>query len=356
MTYPTGPYGYGYAPPPPPPKPGVIPLAPLRFGEILTGAFSTYGRYWKPLIGVAISAYAGAALLVGALLLTGWALVGDTVRRLEATPSGMDADADDITALVVAFGVVWLAAMIVMLLSSALVYAAVPAVLQEAVLGRPIGFATAWRRAWSRLGSVLGTILLTALVTALPVVPFVLGFVFLFLGMIESASSSSSSDVGGGMALTGGLMFLVMLLAVPLAAWLWVKFSLAPTVAVIEQQGPVAAMRRSSALVRGSWWRIFGCTLAAAAMASMVGFFIQQIVSTVGSFPLMTYNPQDQVSASDLIGIFGGMMAVLLIGQLITQAVIAPFQPLVSGLLYVDQRIRQENLAPTLAQTAATPY
>ena len=48
MTFPPAPpYGYGY--PPPPPRPGVIPLAPLTLGAILSGTFSAFGRHWKQL-------------------------------------------------------------------------------------------------------------------------------------------------------------------------------------------------------------------------------------------------------------------------------------------------------------------
>ena len=49
----------------PPPKPGVIPLAPLGLGDVLGGAFSTMGRYWKQLFGMAAALYGGAALADG---------------------------------------------------------------------------------------------------------------------------------------------------------------------------------------------------------------------------------------------------------------------------------------------------
>ncbi|MEK8142609.1 hypothetical protein NKH18_10685 [Streptomyces sp. M10(2022)] len=36
---------------------GVIPLAPLSLGDVLNGAFSTIGRYWKQLFGMAAALY-----------------------------------------------------------------------------------------------------------------------------------------------------------------------------------------------------------------------------------------------------------------------------------------------------------
>ncbi|MFF5972773.1 oxidoreductase [Streptomyces sp. NPDC012769] len=357
MTYASGPYGYGYPPPPPPPKPGVIPLAPLGFGDILTGAFATYGRYWKPLVGVAVAAYAAAAALIGAALLVAWVAVEDDVQRLIAMPDGQSPDFSDVQPLIVAFVCVWLVAMVVYVVSSGLVFAAAPAVVQEAVLGRPIGFGAVWRRAWSRLGAVIGSVFLAMLATLVPMLLFMVGFGVLMAAMFASLASSEGSrtDDGSGLAVVGVLIFVGALALLPLALWLWIKFSLAPTVAVIEDQGPMASLRRSSALVKGSWWRVFGCTIATAMMVGMAVGLIQQVISQIGAIPMATIDLSAEPTPGEVFAAFGGLMVVLVIGQLVVQAVAAPFQPLVSSLLYVDQRIRRENLAQLLAQTAATP-
>ncbi|MFI8516312.1 oxidoreductase [Streptomyces sp. NPDC085481] len=356
MTYPSGPHGYGYAPPPPPPKPGVIPLAPLSFSQILTGAFSTFGRYWKPLLGVAVTAYAAATLLVGGAMLLAWTTVADHVDRLTHLPSQQEPDFADIQPLLVAFGCVWLAGVTGLILASGLVYAAAPAVAQEAVLGRPLGFGTVWRRAWSRLGSVLASVFLTMLASFVPMVLCMVGLGFLmtsvFMGV--AASERGGGDNGSGLAVIGVLIFLGALATAPLALWLWVKFSLAPSVAVIEGLGATASMRRSSHLVRGSWWRIFGCMLAAGVIVAVVSWAIQQVFSVLAMFPMSAVDTDAGTSAGEIIGTLSGTMAVLFVGTIASQAVLAPLQPLVSALLYVDQRIRKENLAPVLAQAATS--
>ncbi|MEV6328031.1 oxidoreductase [Streptomyces sp. NPDC051909] len=354
MTYPSGPYGYGYPPPPPPPKPGVIPLAPLGFSEILTGAFSTYGRYWKPLLGVALAAYTAASVLVGVALLAAWAAVGDDVRRLGDLPSDQAPDLADVQPLIIAFGCVWLVAMAGFILLGGLVYAAVPAVLQEAVVGRPIGFGEAWRRAWSRLGAVIGSVFLSMLAVMVPMLLAVVGLGFLVAAIFAAvaASEDNTLDNGQGLAVVGGLVILGMLATVPFALWLQIRFSLAPTVAVIEQQGAVASLRRSSALVKGSWWRTFGCMIAAGLLAGMVSFAIQQVIQTVAGLPMLTFTPGEDVTPGEVLSALGGVLAILSVAGVITQALIAPFQPLVMGLVYVDQRIRKENLGPLLAQQA----
>lgn len=49
----------------------------------------------------------------------------------------------------------------------------------------------------------------------------------------------------------------------------------------------------------------------------------------------------------------GGLLTAVGLVQLLLQALLAPLQPLASGLLYVDQRIRRENLGPALAARSA---
>ncbi|MFG3344671.1 oxidoreductase [Streptomyces sp. NPDC048018] len=356
MTYPSGPYGYGYAPPPPPPKPGVIPLAPLSFSDMLTGAFTTYGRYWKPLLGVAVSAYAAAGVLVVAALLVAWAAVGDDIRRLSDLPAGEDPAFSDFQPLIVAFVCVWLLAVVVYVLCGGLVAAAVPAVLQQAVLGHPVTFGAAWRRAWSRLGAVIGSVALTMLATFLPMVVFFAGFSLVMVGVVTGmAGSEGHAEDGSGFAIMGLFFFLGALALVPLGLWIMIRFSLAPTVAVIEEQGAVASLRRSAALVKGSWWRVFGCTIGAGLMVGIASSVLQQVIAQLGSAPLASVDFGQNPTPAEVVAALGGFFVALMIAQLLVQAIAAPFPPLISGLVYIDQRIRRENLAPLLAQTAAGP-
>ena len=60
-------------------------------------------------------------------------------------------------------------------------------------------------------------------------------------------------------------------------------------------------------------------------------------------------------TALQVVVSMGGLLIVLMVSQLIGQIFVAAFPQLVAGLLYVDQRIRKENLAPTLAEAAAVP-
>lgn len=341
MTYPTGPYTYGYPPLPPPPKPGVIPLAPLGLSQILTGAFGTIGRSWKPLFGVAAVAYGAMLVLFAAAAGILFLVFADTFDMLSDLPPGEDPAWGDVSPLVISAIAVWLLFACGLFFATAMVYAVGPVVLQDAVLGRRTTFRAAWQRSLSRAPSVLGTIFLTVLIIMVPVA--VLVAVGAGLAAVFAASDASP-------ALAPLLVSVAFFLFLPFAAWLWGKFSLAPTVAVFERQGPVAAMRRSSELVRGAWWRVFGCTLLAAVIAGVISYLIQWVVTLLVMLPLLFGSGP----ASDGAGVATVVIVVLLVlvAMLLSQIVSYVFPPLVTGLVYVDQRIRKENLAPTLAQAA----
>ncbi|MEF9882242.1 DUF7847 domain-containing protein [Streptomyces sp. P9-A4] len=351
MTFPPGPpYGYGYPPPPPPPKPGVIPLAPLGFSAILTGAFAAFGRYWKQLLGVASVAYLGALVFVGAALGIAYAVVRDRFPAVFDLPSGQEPRWDDVRPLLIALACVWLVGVIAIVCANAVVAAACPAVVQEAVLGRPTTFGAIWRQSWARMPAVFGTVLLTNLALLIPLVLFLVAFVWMFATMF-AAAVDSSGDPESGLWVVPLVAVGAALLVTPFAFWIWVKFSLAPAAAVMERQGAMASMRRSSHLVRGSWWRVFGGLVAAGIMASVVGMLIQQALSLLVSAPLAATDFSGDDSATMVASVVVVVTFVAL-GQLVGQAVVSVFPPLVTALLYVDQRIRKENLAPDLARAA----
>ncbi|WP_406448870.1 hypothetical protein OG782_08370 [Streptomyces sp. NBC_00876] len=333
-----------------PPKPGVIPLGPLRLGDILGGAFSTVGRYGKQLFGIGAAVYGGALAVVAASLAIAYSAVADHLDRILELGSEENPRSEDWVPAAVAFGSVALVGLLALAVSTALMYAAVPAILQEAVLGRPTTFSAVWRRAWARMPAVTGTVLLTWLIAMVPLLLAWAAFIAFVIGMVSMDGDSSPL-----------VMILIGLIGVlatgPLVTWLWVKFSLAPSAVVFENQGPIAALRRSSRLVRGDWWRIFGITLLAGAIAGVTSYLIQLPFSLLGMFSGMlgSMNLGDDPNPASVVVAMSGYILALLLGQLVSQLIVATFPPLVTGLLYVDRRIRTENLGPVLAEAAAVP-
>lgn len=334
-----------------PPKPGVIPLGPLRLGDIFNGAFSTIGRHGKQLYGVGAAAYGGALAVVVAAIAIAYSATAGHLDRLVSLSADEDPRTQDWVPILIAFCSVALVCLVVGVLSTALMYAAVPTVLQEAVLGRPTTFSAVWRRAWARVPAVIGTVFLTGLIAMIPIVLVWAAVVTLIIGLADSGSS------GGGSVALIVIGVLGALATAPLALWLWVKFSLAPSVAVFESQGPITAMRRSSVLVRGDWWRIFGITLLAGVMAGVASYVIQLPFTFLGMFSgvLGSAGLSNDPNPTSVVVAMSGYLLAVLVGQLVSQLIVATFPPLVAGLLYVDRRIRTEDLGPVLAGAAAVP-
>ncbi|WP_381799728.1 hypothetical protein [Streptomyces niveus] len=354
-----GPPPYGSGPPPGwggwsrprGPKPGVIPLSPLDLGEILGGAFSTLGRYWRQLLGIAVAVYGVALLVAGGALTVAYAAVGDHLSAVVDTPARSSPSWADVQPLIITFAVVWVVVMAVLLLANAMMQTCCPAIVQEAVLGRPVRVGTILLRALSRAPAVIGTVFLSGLIMMIPVLLFITGIVSTMVTVV----ATGGWDPAGWLI---PLAFAGALVLGPLAIWLWVLFSLAPAAVVIESRGPVGALRRSVELVRGSWWRICGISLLAFVIASVAGLALQQVFNVTRLFPgafdtgEFGYEP----TFEQIFIAVSGYLVLALVGQLVSQIFSTTFPQLVLGLLYIDQRIRKEDLAPALiAAASATP-
>ncbi|MET9852853.1 hypothetical protein ABZY57_07905 [Streptomyces sp. NPDC006450] len=333
--------------PPPAPQPGVIPLRPLGTGDVINGAFGTFRRYWKPLIGVMAAVQGIGILLVAATLAISFAALYDRYSAVFELAPGEDPAGPDVAAFFLSFvpaGVVLLVAMTV---GAAMFSALCPALVQEAVLGRPTTFGAMWRRSWSRLPSVLGTVLLTALIAGGPML-------LLYAICVPLIVMSTDLD-GSGPSAAFGLLLLGSLLCVPFSVWLMARFSLAPPAAVCEGLGPVAALRRSSHLVRDGWWRVFGISMLGYLVAMAVGYAVQMPFGFVGMFAVFPILPGPGEPSPDTGTLIFGFLvygATMLLGGVISSLFQFSFPQLVIALIYVDQRMRKEDLAATLTAAA----
>ncbi|WP_158780939.1 hypothetical protein [Streptomyces sp. NRRL S-237] len=328
-----------------------MPLKPLGLGEVVSASFATLGRYRKQLAGVML-AVLGLCLLVMALLAgIAVAAVYDHIEPVFDPPYGQDPAAEHLIPIIVAGVTLFVLLCAVGLLSTAMLTAVCPAVLQQAVLGRPTTFRAIWRTALRRTPSVLGTLLLTGLIAGAPVLVAVAVWIPV---MVVSVSGEDPSP--------GALLLLPLLLlpAVPVSVWLGTRLSLAPAVAVMEKAAPVTALRRSAALVKGDWWRIFGITLVGSMIAMSIAYMIQmpfQLVGTFGMIPLMAAAGEGAEGAGPSTGMIvalGFAFLCILVGGGVSQLFQIGYTQLCSNLLYVDQRIRRENLAQALlAELAA---
>ncbi|MFD0271117.1 glycerophosphoryl diester phosphodiesterase membrane domain-containing protein [Streptomyces sp. NPDC127106] len=314
--YPGGPGPWGK---PPAAKPGTIPLRPLDMGEILDGAVATMRGQWRSVL--SISLVVATIVQVVDLVLKKYALADLPAPDPEAGPGAL---LDAMGASLMSSS----ASLLIQFIGGILAAALLTMVFSRAVLGRSSTVAEAWRDARPRLPHLVGLTLLLGLGAAVLVAVLLLPAV---------------------LARSIGLALLGALVAFPLLIWLGIKFSLASPALMLEKSSIPTALRRSSKLVRGSWWRIFGIT---ALTALITGF-----ISAVIIYPLLFLGAA--VSGSGFSGFEDGtllddwtFLVILGIASVIAQTITLPMQSGVTVLLYVDQRIRREALDLELARAA----
>ncbi|MFB7175277.1 glycerophosphoryl diester phosphodiesterase membrane domain-containing protein [Streptomyces sp. NPDC056254] len=326
-TQPGAPYGGGPAYPGGPgqwggvaaAKPGVIPLRPLGLGEILDGSVATMRTHWRsvvPITLVVATVIQVIGVLVQKFMLSDLPLSSEDMTAEEAIDSlGSTLAVSVVNQFIQVIGTIVVTAMLTMIFS-------------RAVLGQHSSVSEAWRDARPQLLRLAGLTLLLAL-----------GIIL--LGAVLVLPGALAGNVG--LAVVGFVAWL------PLVIWLGIKFSLASPALMLEKSTVIKAFARSSKLVGGSWWRIFGITVLTSLIAFIVALMVVAPFQMIGLFAFGGgLDSLEDGSAQTAWGplIFSG------IGLIIAQTIIMPIQSGVTVLLYIDQRIRREGLDLELARAA----
>lgn len=120
------------------------------------------------------------------------------------------------------------------LMQGALIHA-----ISEQYLRQSISIGRAFRFAWERLAALAGAMILVLFVTT--------GILVVSIGFTVSISP----DVG----------YIFVAAGFCVGLYLMVRWSFILQVALLERLGPLAAMSRSSALVKRNWWRVMNMTI-----------------------------------------------------------------------------------------------
>jgi hypothetical protein len=262
------------------------PTAPLRlarrraWGQILAGAARMYATRLRLFIGL------GVLLLPISVLIT----VLQTLVFHASSFAGIETEGEAagvFVLLVVAIGTA------LTLLALGLVQAATVHALIEIDSGHPVGAVRAYRMAFPKLLPLLAPI-----VVAVVVVSFLSTFVFL----------------------------------IPVAIWLAVRWALVVPVVALEHLSPIAALKRSSALVRGEWLKVASLTIVSAAVALVAGPLIGTALIVLTNLPLA------------LLNVVAGVVYMLAM----------PFVALTTAYVYLDTRVGDAmRPAPTPAALPA---
>jgi hypothetical protein len=321
-----GPAAYP-APPPQSPKPGIIPLRPLGVGEILDGAIAAMRRHWRVMLGLSAVV---AALTQLISVPVKWLLLHDAIDTSVSTSSSADPEGD-LTVLagaVTSGGIEAVITAFAVLVLSGILTAAV----SRAVLGQPISAREAWDRTRPRIPALLGVTGLVILIA------LGLAVVCLLPGILLAVAGSPGVVVG-----------LVLVVGVPVflvaGVYLYTAFALAPPAVVLERQPPMAALRRSRALVKGSWWRTFGILLLVNIIAQVLTGILLTPFQLLSLF--VAYLGGDEMNVYALVPLL-----VTAFGTIVAATITWPFTAVATALLYVDRRMRREALDLELVRAA----
>jgi hypothetical protein len=304
-----------------PPKPGIIPLRPLMFGEILDGSFQAIRRNAKAMLGAALLAQTLAAVLTAVLT----AFSATSAASLETWAEGPTEQ--DLVPLVLTFasGVVLVSVLTVFL--SAVLQGAMVVPVARSVLNRPTGFRQMWSLARSRAGALIR---LAALLVGGGLLVALL-FVALAVLLV--------STVGG----MGALILIPLgLVCFVLYVWIYVKLMVAPAAVVVEELGALAGISRSWELTRNSWWRLLGITLVVGIMVGIIAQIVTIPVSLLSGFYTGVVSPHGGAEQAITATVVAGV-ATAIVGAVVG-AVGFAFQTSVMALLYLDLRMRRDGL------------
>lgn len=155
--------------------------------------------------------------------------------------------------------------------------------------------------------------------------------------------------------ISGLLWFLVVvglsatLIGIPFALFFGIRWGLCGMPALLEGCAARAALKRSSALVKGTWWRVFGITLALLLLWLMLLFILK---STVG-FVLILTGVTESVNLQEMlrrmvippspaeVGVLSYTIAAFT--DSVATILTIPIVNIGSMLLYFDLRIRKEG-------------
>ena len=313
-------------------QPGIIPLRPLTVGELFNGAFQAVRVNPQTMFGFAFAIMA----VVG--LVQAFFASSSTSSLTRALSSG---DANDLvyslgssTGSFVTSGLTMLA--------TAFLSGMLALTVWDAVLGRKSSPADAWHRFSPRFVPVLLATLLIGIIEFVAIVVVLLVFLIPFILVAVNAAAarsydSASAGIGGAIA----IIFLMIVALIVIACFLTVKFAFTSSAVVLEGLGPVDALKRSWSLSKGSFWRILGRIWLIGIVTGLISAVLGGIVGAILGVG---------AAAADSVGLLVAFSAFL---SALLSAVVIPVQSSFYTLMYLDERMRKENLAPMIAQEAS---
>lgn len=313
-------------------QPGVIPLRPLSLSDIFNGAFRALREAPSVMFGLILGIWAVFALVSGIITALSFPDINQAMQTLENSGENTEAMLDTVLGMIESALLVSIPTSIVRIAVLAITTGIGVAAIAPMALGRRPSIGDTWDAVkphfWRLIGFTFLLDLIAIGVAMLAFSPLILTFVGTYTQNLW-------------MAVSGGLLVLLTGLAGFLCyVFITIRVIFAVPAMVMENIGVGASMRRSWALTKKSFWRIFGVIALTYMiwMAIMAGLgFIVQIVVTVAA--TVTKNMTLVMGISEtLSGVIAG--------------VYIPFIAGVQSILYIDLRMRREGLALSLLRAS----
>ena len=263
-------------------------LQPMGFTDILDGMFSFYRSHFRLFVTIA-----------GVYLVLSFGVDLMSVYLLEA-------DTTTVMGLVILVFTVLFSVAVSTFVAAGLAYASA-----HIYLGREITPGAALQRAWQRFWTYLGSLILWSLVV-------------------------------GGLTIT--------IVGIPFAIYFSVRWGLYSLPVMLEGTTARNALRRSTELVKNTWWRVLGIMVSISLISFMIYFILEAssgfLLSWIGiaeaETPTELWDTIRQLFAPTPgeIGWFSYTIRRLV--SLIIATFIMPISVIGSTLLYFDLRIRKE--------------
>ena len=321
------------------PKPGIIPLRPLTLTDLFSGSFSALRKNPSVLFGFTIIVMTVVALLslAGTMLplFSFTSLMGDLDPQASSK-----ALLDSAYMSVVSTIVGYIALLAGSFLAGTVLDGVLSVAVSQLVIGKKITFKQSWALVKPRLWSMLGASFLSMLAVGSPLLVLVILF---FMSLYSWPGSDAFFSLFG----------LLLALAVPVVLVSYVisiRFLYTPICAVLEEKGPIEAVKRSWALTSGSFWVTLGRVILINVVVGFIAGMIVQIIGIIAVIVMFTIlgDPSSPSNVWSTIILYGVISAL----QMLAYSLVVPILAAYQTLMYVDEKIRKENFAPLLAHAS----
>ena len=323
------------------PKPGIIPLRPLTLTDLFSGSFSALRKNPSVLFGFTIIVMTVVALLslAGTMLplFSFTSLMSNDLDPQASSKALLDSAYLSVVSTIVGY----IALLAGSFLAGTVLDGVLSVAVSQLVIGKKITFKQSWALVKPRLWSMLGASLLSMLAVGSPLLVLVILF---FMSLYSWPGSDAFFRLFG--------LLLALALPVVLVSYvISIRFLYAPICAVLEEKGPIEAVKRSWALTSGSFWVTLGRVILINVVVGFIAGMIVQIIGIIAAifmFTILEASSSDPSTVWSTIILYGVISAL----QMLAYSLVVPILAAYQTLMYVDEKIRKENFAPLLAHAS----